>query len=313
MSNIVGGSNVLSKITENPANIIDLLSLYQGSRFAVTFLDFAKRDIAVNDEVLIDKITATLYYKDKEGTIRPVNFGVNVPEDIEGRLISLEEAVIEAVRESKEYVDSIFSEASLGTSFKMVHFHRTIHVTETRSTFKIPLDSYNKDRDLMIVTSNSAFPSPENPTLGYTVDDNNYITFVTEFNPGMEIYFLFLKNVPVGVEDAFDGYYIKDNTIAERKLDEALRKKINEITWEQLSPELREKLENMGGGSGPVTGIIPGNFIVASSQPTNQADKGMWIEVPAPFPEVASNAIEVGDKNKIDAEYGHLVFDTKNK
>lgn len=327
MSNITGGMNVLSKMTENnpsaTTNIIDLLSLIKGSRFAVTFLDYAKKELAVNDEMLLDKITGKMYYKNKEGTIISVGADSNVPEDIEGRLITLEEAIIEAVRETREYVDSVFSEAVLGTSFRMVHFSYTIAVTENRSTFKIPLESFKKDKDLLIVTSNSALPSPKNPTLGYVVDDNRNITFATEFEPGMEIYLLILKNVPVGAEDAFDGYYIKNGTISEEKLSPILRDKINNpvIEWDMFSDGLKEKLieligEGGGGtnpGGGPVTGVIVGDYIVSSDQPVNQAENGMWIQVPEPFAAVASESIEVGDKNNLNVEHGHLVFDTANK
>lgn len=327
MSNITGGMNVLSRMTEaNPSgatNIVDLLSLIKGSRFAVTFLDYAKKEMAVNDEMLLDKLTGKMYYKNKEGTIIPVGADSNVPENIEERLISLEEAIVEAVRETREYVDSVFSEATLGTSFRMVHFSYTIAVTETRSTFKIPLESFKKDRDLLIVTSNSALPSPKNPTLGYVVDDNRNITFATEFQPGMEIYLLILKNVPVGAEDAFDGYYIKNGTITEEKLAPILRDKINNpvITWDMFSDELKQQIadlagSNNGGGTNPtdvVTGVIVGDYIVSSDQPVEQAEQGMWFQLPEEFAAVASESIEVGDKTKVNVEHGHLVYDTTNK
>lgn len=330
MSNNVNGRNEVFSTSNPPTNIIDLLSLIKGSRFAVTFLDYAKKELAINDEVMLDKLTGQFYYKDKNGTIRTAG-GSKVPEQLEERLVKLEEGIDILARETKEYVDSVFSEASIGTSYKMVNFQYTISVTEVRSTFKIPLQTFKKDRDFLLVTSNVTVPSPDNPTLGYTVDNDRNITFKTEFQPGDEIYLVIFKNVPVGSEDAFDGYYIKNGTIGTSKLDATLQRRLKllediekegGITFDMLHPDVKKAIEEGGGNDGgggtdpsKVIGVIPGSYVTSSSTPLDQKEGETWFKLPDDmnFAPVKSEGIEVGDKDAIVTKHGEVVLDSNNK
>lgn len=214
---------------EKVYTIVDILSMIEGSRFAITFLDYAKRNLAIPDEIMIDKITGLLYYKDKNGDIQSIG-GDRLPPDLDDRLITLEEGHLQLIRETKEYTDSVLARASIGNAYKTIRFEYTLHAEEDDTyVFKIPLATFVKDEDILLVSSNAILPSPSNEKLGYTVDDDRNITFKTPFKEGAEIYLLIIKNVPSSEFYDFDGSLLLANSVAEDKLSESVIEKINTL------------------------------------------------------------------------------------
>lgn len=203
------------------ANTIkDLISSLKGGRFALTFLDYAKSEDAVEDELMIDKSDPAhnLYFKTKTGEIKKVGGDLLNQED----LVEIQQSIDTVARESNEYSDQLVADYTTGGPLSLFRYEYTINVTvNNTTTAQIPLSTYSS-RDFVMVSTNTVIPSPSDGRLGYTISPTGLITFKTPFNVGSVIYIVVLKNIPVGEEGSVDAHILLDGSIDKNKLSSSV-------------------------------------------------------------------------------------------
>lgn len=229
------------------------MTIANGKRFANTFLSLANLAYAIPDEVIIDKTNGRLYYKTPTGEVIDIFKNVAVDStQISKELETLNTAIINSLKESKEYTDQQILENGGGSggggSTKTVYyryFYKTLVDGETEIT--IPLSTFD-DEDLLIFSVNTTLPDE-----GYTVTGGKII-----FDEGLDINtgvsMLIIKNVPAGTEGSVSGNIFTDGTITEEKLDPALVSKIN---------------SGSGGSS----------VVVSETEPTGLNVGAIWMEL----------------------------------
>ena len=234
-------------------NPLDLANLLTGGRFAITLLDLANVDSAVEDELLVDKSDPThpIYYKTKDGRVQRVGGDVLNLED----LSRIESSITKTLQHAKEYTDEIASRGVGGDlgGISLFRYEYTIDIVrDNTSTVQIPLSTYSS-RDVVLVSTNTVVPSPTDKRLGYSINDQGLITFKTPLSAGSSVYIVVLKNIPIGPEGAVDAKVLLEGS----------------VTADRLEPELQEKIESAASS-------IP----VSSTPPTGDLKKNMlWYEV----------------------------------
>lgn len=214
-------------------------------RFGVTLLDSEYAPYAANDELLINKRTGRLFYKNILGEIIDVldKFSTDVTE--------------ERVQRVEEIVNRLVTIIDENGPAKMVHFKYIISVEyDGQDTFEIPLSSFNKTTDVLILNI-----ATTNPVEGieYEIDEeNNTIVLNGGLEAGTQLFLLIFKNLPY-VEGDFkvEGKMIKDGEISYSKLDE----------------NVKNMIRNGGGGGGG------SSVILQKDQPTGDLPIGtVWLQ-----------------------------------
>lgn len=238
------------------------MSTFDGIRFANTFLDIKKQNMAVPDEMLIDKESGRLFYKNATGTIIDLfeAFSVNIDNP------ELQSAFNEILRQAKEYADSVGSSSPGGgsASLRLVHYEYKIKIQAGQKIINIPLSTFNKETDMLLFTTNTVMPDE-----GYTIEDST-IVFDEALDEGTLVRLIIMKNVPVQSEEGFiDGNLIKPGVITLDMLHPDLIKYLGNIKPDEPLPE-------------PPAGEkqLKGKSVMSSEIPTVEQQSGeMWFNL----------------------------------
>ncbi len=138
---------------------------------------------------------------------------------------------------SIEYVDSQIALITADGIPKLASYYYTItSKSDGQTIFSIPLETFDKNTDTLLVFQNTTFIGKHN----YTINDNNTFTLNVGVNKNTLIEILILKNVLIGPEGSINGNVLAVNSIPMDRIKDLLST-LGNINDETLPVELRGK------------------------------------------------------------------------
>lgn len=242
-------------------------------RFGQTFLSKDFVDYAVNDELLINKTTGRIFYKNIVGEVIDIfdRYASNVSE---ARIDEIEAALAR-----------VLQTVSANGPAKTVHYKfLLISETEGQTDFEIPLVTFNKLTDFVILNINTTTPTEG---IDYSIVNQRTIRLNGSLAVGTPIFVVVFKDIPqLDGNGEFSGSILQNES----------------IPMEKLAPDVQRKIATGGSGGGQF-------MIVSETLPVTLPLGSMWIQAEGISPPLQSNEIIFATVPPANTKDGDMWFE----
>ena len=159
-------------------------------------------------EIVVDDATKMITIEMTDGDI------VNYPSET---IVDHKDSQI--FQNAKAYTDQVVQQISASGIPKLVSYHYIFTASAGQTSFELPLDTFDKDTDTIVVVNNTGVM----PSNAYTVtqvssEAHGFVNLLEAMAAGDELYVIVLKNVPIGPDGAINAKSLAVNSMPQNRI-----------------------------------------------------------------------------------------------